>query len=489
VITATQVSTPSGYSGLYAFHKYWGKKPFEPIAFLIENLTEEYELVLDPFVGSGMVAREAMRFGRRFIGIDLSPIAVEISRLLVSPPESSVVEEGLAEVERRVRHQIEESYRRDNTGQVATHYLWEGQSLRQVWVVRRGKGGGRRVYEPTDSDIRQFEKYDGYQSCHIRSPRFFTNSRINASPDLSLGDIFTGRALRNMDLLLDAIESLPLHIQTVFRLCLTAASGQMSCMVFAITGRGKTAGRSSPRIEVGSWVIGYWRPDLHFEINAWNCFARRVRRLIKALRESDLPLCSLSDQPSDVLCGQTDGALCCGDALEMLGRFPANSVDLILTDPPHSDRVPYLELGEMWNAILGRTADFQREIVVSNARERHKGIAEYNHAMGEFLTLSGQVLRQGGFMVVLFNARGSLSWEYLYTFCQESVETPIEYRGFFPLSYSAGSVVQDSRSGSLKNDLALVFQKPKTSNSGTDRLCKLQSIAGWSEDLPEAREK
>lgn len=490
VITTAQVSAPSGYRGLYAFHKYWGKKPFEPVSYVIENLANRHEVILDPFVGSGVVVREAARLGRRFIGIDLNPIAIEISNLLVSPPEVSIVEKGFVEIERRVRRQIEESYKRDDTDDIVTHYLWENQSLRQVWVVRRGRSGGRRIYEPTGHDIRRFKKYEGYQSRHIQPPRFFTNSRINAFPDLTLNDLFTGRALLNIDLLLDAIGSLPTSTQSIFRLCLTAASGQMSNMVFAITGRGKTTGRSSSKVEVGSWVIGYWRPELHFEINVWNCFARRVRRLVRALRESDWSMpCSLSDHPSDVLCGQATGVLCCDDALEALIRFPANSIDLIVTDPPHSDRVPYLELSEMWNAILGYTVDFRKEIVVSNARERNKGVAEYNQAMRKFLALAGRVLREGHFMIILFNARDSLSWEYLNAFRQESAEGLLECKGYFPLSYSAGSVVQDSRNGSLKKDLALVFQKRGSDNSDMDRVRKLRCIEGWSDTLPEGRKE
>ena len=61
----------------------------------------------------------------------------------------------------------------------------------------------------------------------------------------------------------------------------------MSKMVFAITGRGKTTGVSSERMEVGSWVIGYWRPEQHFEVNVWSCFERRVQKLIKAVSESE----------------------------------------------------------------------------------------------------------------------------------------------------------------------------------------------------------
>jgi hypothetical protein len=110
VITTAQVSAPLGYRGLYAFHKYWGKKPFEPVSYVIENLTDGHEVILDPFVGSGVVTRESARLGRRFVGVDLNPIAIEISKLLISPPDVIVVESGFAEIAGCVRRQIEESY-------------------------------------------------------------------------------------------------------------------------------------------------------------------------------------------------------------------------------------------------------------------------------------------------------------------------------------------------------------------------------------------
>ena len=126
-------------------------------------------------------------------------------------------------------------------------------------------------------------------------------------------------------------------------------------------------------------------------------------------------------------------------------------------------------------------------VVVSNARERRKGLAEYNRAMEKFLALAGQVLKKGRFLVLLFNARGSLSWEYLRASLQGSADGRLEYRGHFPLSYSAGSVVQDSRKGSLKHDFVLVFQKPGAGPADADRVHKLEHIEGWSSALPEKR--
>src|SRR5260221_7713936 len=43
------------------------------------------------------------------------------------------------------------------------------------------------------------------------------------------------------------------------------------------------------------------------------------------------------------------------------------------------------------------------------------------------------------------------------------------YLGIFPCNYSARSVVQDNRKGSLPNDLALVFCKASTLSADGDR--------------------
>ncbi len=501
--TVVQVSNPKGYRGLYRFHKYWGKKPFEPIAFIIESLTDQDEVVLDPFVGSGIAAREAARIGRRFIGIDLNPIAVQLSKFLVSPPTVDVVREGLEEIKKQVREDIEASYTRIDENMVAmdylwdtkvdrrlvaTHYLWDNGTLREIWRAKRGSK--RKVYEPTNHDISQFKKYENYQPRHIRLPKFFDNSRINTSTDLHLNDLVTGRALRNIDLLIEAIRALPLSVQPVFELCLTASIGQMSNMVFAITGRGKTEGKEPEKIEVGSWVIGYWRPELHFEINVWSRFCIRTKRLIKALEKSpfSLPSHQLTDDPIQVLHDNARVAIVHADAFATLNQFDTNCIDLILTDPPHGDRVPYLELSEMWNAILCNNVDFEQEIVVSNAADRRKGLNQYSTDMNKFLNIAADLLKKGGFLVILFNAGKSEDWQYLHSFThQESSKSSLEYLGHFPVPYSARSVVQDSRQGSLKDDFAMVFRKPGADDTTSDRVRNLQSLDGWSNTFPTGK--
>jgi len=231
-----------------------------------------------------------------------------------------------------------------------------------------------------------------------------------------------------------------------------------------------------------------WQPDLHFEINVWSRFNIRVKRLIRALEKSpfSLPPHHYTEDPNQVLSGDARVAVICDDALTTLNRFASNSVDLILTDPPHGDRVPYLELSQMWNAVLGHQVNFEHKIVVSNAKDRHKGLDQYETDMHTFLNTAADLLKKGGFLVILFNARDSDDWQYLYSFSHtDSTGNSIEYLGHFPVPYSARSVVQDSRDGSLKDDLAIVSRKGGLSRG---RVQCLQSLEGWSSAFPtEAR--
>ncbi len=478
-VTANQIELPEGYKGLAAFHKYWGKKPVECLAFLMETLTQPGDVIIDPFVGSGFVGREAVLRGRRFLGIDINPIAVELSRLLLNLPDVATFRTAVAAIEHQAREPIDKTYCMADSG-IATHYLWSGETLQSVWRVTRGKGG-RDERSPTTHDNDLFLHYEDYAFQCPRPLRSFHNSRINTSEHLTLNDLFTGRARHNIDLLLQAISQQPEEVQDALRLALTSASGQMSRMVFAITGRGKTSGAVSSKIEVGSWVIGYWRPELHFEINVWNCFQHRVCVLMKALsRLSTEERRCLSGTMEDVLNHRAQAAIVEADARDILTALPSECASLILTDPPHSDRIPYLELSAMWNALLGKEPCLEREIVVSNARNRNKTKALYSADMEAVFEQVARVLKPGKYLAVLFNARDTESWNALSA--KVSLSQNLCYRGCFPLNYSANSVVQDNRNGSLKTDFVLLYQK-----GGADTAAlplALQQLPEWSERFP-----
>lgn len=111
----------------------------------------------------------------------------------------------------------------------------------------------------------------------------FENARINVGKNQRVSDLFTPRALVGLSLILDEINKIADDkIKNVFELTLTGTLSQASNLVFVIRRRGKQ-NDSKAKAEVGSWVIGYWVPEEHFEINVWNCFENRFKRIFKGV--------------------------------------------------------------------------------------------------------------------------------------------------------------------------------------------------------------
>lgn len=145
-----------------------------------------------------------------------------------------------------------------------------------------------------------------------------------------------------------------------------------------------------------------------------------------------------------------------GDSEVLLQDIPDNTVKLILTDPPHGDRIPYLELSELWNTFLGFEADFDNELVVSDAKGRNKDTDQYNRKLSAIFADCVRVLEPQGFLAVMFNTRSSEHWKSLHTL---EAMSEMEYVGCYPMNYSAGSVIQDNRKGGLISDYVLLYGK------------------------------
>ncbi len=474
--TIESISNPETYKGIYAFHKYWGKKPSESLSYFIQNCTKEGDIVLDPFLGSGLISIETNVLSRRFIGIDINPFSIEHTSFLLSLPKPNDYITAVQEIKRNIHQKILETYRMTD-GKYASHYLWQKEELVKVW--RKPETGKNRIeYNPTKYDLELINSFKDYKIRNINKGTFFENARINAKTDMSIYDLFTKRALYNIDLLLDEIKKYPETIQRALLLTLTSSSGQMSSMVFAITGRGKTKNEESTKIEVGSWVIGLWRPELHFEINVWNCFENRTKKLYKALSETENRNIPFTKDVMSVFSKNRNIAIVQGNSIKVLSSFPEKSIMLIITDPPHSDRIPYLELSEMWNCLLNKKSDFSEEIVVSNAKERNKNKQKYSDDMSEILIESSRILHEDGFLLMYFNARDKQSWNFFNVI---KSKTDLVFIGAFPMEYSANSVVQDNRKGAMKTDFLLVFKH----NNGKNNLHSLRNIPGWIQELPK----
>lgn len=418
------------YTEINGFHKYWGKKPLEYYEYFINELTAEGDVVLEPFLGSANVI-SILDDTRKFIGIDINPFSKVFADFLTNLPTQAEYKEAIDLLEKALKDRINDNYR-DPQNNIATHYVWENGKISEIWVKNNGK---KQVTVATEKDMGFLRKYDGYETKHLRGVTFFNNNKINVNSSMTIYDFFTKRALYNIDTLLDEIHRFKdENIKRALLLTVTSAIGQMSNMVFVINRNGKR--------EVGSWVIGFWLPKEHFEINVWNCFINKAKKLLK-----NLP--SVHKAYSNV---EIYNESC----LKKMKDIPSDSVKLIITDPPHSNRIPYLELSEIFNSVLGVKSDFEDEIIVSNANERDKNIDKYTDDMVSFFYEAKRVLKMGGFLVMFYNASNKQDWVFIKKAQQDKI---LCYLGCAPMEYSAKSVAQANRKGALTKDYMLFFSK------------------------------
>ena len=470
--------TPSGYKGLSGFHKYWGKKPIEAWQFLIQNFTDRHDIVVDPFVGSGLIAKESVDLSRRFIGFDINPISIELTNLYLQLPSYKVLSESLDQISIELKDDINSMYRLPDQ-RVVSHLLWRDNRIIGAWTKERNK---RHEIDLLDNDLKSFQNGYTYSPKHIGQIRLFDNSRINSRKNFDLSDLFSMRAIRAIDLLRSEIDKYEGCVRRALLLILTSSLGQMSDMVFAVTKRGKTTGSTRDTIEVGSWVIGYWKPNQHFEVNAWNCFENKANKLLKAIRGiGESKDVAVAKDVDDFFQDGRESVLEVGDSEQLLDRVPANCAKVILTDPPHGDRIPYLELSEMWNSVIGLESNYEDELVVSDAKLRNKSTDLYNRKLSTIFTKCERILRSDGLMAVIFNARVKDHWKSLD---EIDKSTSLQFIGCYPIAYSSGSVVQDNRKGGLKSDYVLLFTKGKRQIDLNSHLSILENVDGWSEDFP-----
>jgi len=452
-------TTPETYQHIYSMHKYWAKKPHNIINNLIRKYSKKNEIVLDPFCGSGISMIESFNLKRRAIGIDINPAAIFITKELLDKIEISKIENEFKKIENDCNKKINNLYRIKRNGHDLTgsHFVWSNGKMVEVRYFSKGKWVKLR---PSQWD-KKFAKTFSYSKIPYYFPktRLFHNSQINADSKMRICDLFTPRNTYALSVLLNRINKIKnRQARDLFKFCFTSALGQSSKMVFVINNHISQNGEKKKihRRKIGSWVIGYWVPKEHFEINVWDCFKRRYNRITAAKKEQFRS----SHQPKLVsnFKGLKKGNLLLINkpAFKALKKIPSRSIDYVIADPPHGNRVPYLELSMMWNSWLKNKVNYNDEIVISSATKRNKDIQNYNKLLEQTFKEVFRVLKPNKYVTLMYNTNDYQTWLSLLNIIKKS---GLKIHDVDTISYSHNSVIQENRNGGLKYDFLFTFKK------------------------------
>jgi len=468
VFPATRYSenTTETYKGIYGMHKYWGKKPFNVISAFIDKYSLEGDIVLDSFCGSGVTVAEALKLKRRAIGIDLNPIAIKLTMASVIRVDIEQAVKEFKAIKQELQSIINSLYEMEciECGSIATqtHIIWEGNIPTEVWFNCKHCAKSKIIKKGTEHD-RDLSDNPKLKPLWFPTTQMFQNSRINVNEGQKVCDLFTNRAIVGLSYLKDRINKIknPV-IREVLELTFTGALSQASKLVFVIRRRNKNSktGKEESNIaEVGSWVIGYWVPKEHFEINVWNCFENRFNRIIRGKKDVNKFFNNgvLFHQSFEELVKHSEGFMINTQSATKM-ELPDNSIDYVFIDPPHGNRILYMEMSLMWNAWLGLDKDckWEEEIIISEAKKRNKGVKPYSEMMKDAISEIKRVIKPNKYFSLAFNSLDDDEWLSILNMC---VGVGFNVDDVHPLEYSATSVVQDSRKNALKTDFVITFKK------------------------------
>lgn len=204
---------------MYVWHKFWGRKTWNVVGEHIKTYCPEGGIVLDPFAGSGVVAMEALKAGRKAIVCDLLPIATEITRLTLKPVETDELRTVFERVARRVKNRILELY--ETTRRECRHAfpftcaVWERGRCVEIRYGACPRCGNRQEKDcrPHRSDLALLQKIE-----RMRIKAWYPSNKLyypNGSPFMkkeryeSLDQMFTKRNLIALAWLMEAIEEEP----------------------------------------------------------------------------------------------------------------------------------------------------------------------------------------------------------------------------------------------------------------------------------------
>lgn len=416
------------HTSLYLMHKYWARKPHNVVSAYIKNYSKKGEIVLDPFCGSGVTPIEALKLGRKAIAIDVDPMAIFITKMTAMKIDVDELRETVKEIEKNVKAQINNLYkttcRKCGNDVIATHIIWkkEKESKKEIpqkiWYLCENCGD--KTFQRVDlvrNDFQTLNKIENMTPLWYPDNELMWNSRVNVHKGMKVSDLFTKRALTGLSILYNEIENIEdENAKEMMKFVFSSALSQASKLVFVIEKRGRQTGEIKRTQEVGSWATrGYWIPPKHFEINVWNCFENRYKRILRGKEESNSIIEYKEAKEVNDLGIDSNVLLANVSVLDMSQIIPPNSVDYIFTDPPYGDAVPYLELDYLWASWMKFPMNFEDEIVVSDSPLRGKNDEIYEKMLNAAFVEIFNVLKPGKYMTVTFHNTKIKYWNSLIT--------------------------------------------------------------------------
>lgn len=426
----------------YKIHQYWSRKPWYAVRAFIQNYSRIGDLVLDPFLGSGVTCCEAMILNRKAIGIDLNPIAVLISKATcVSPVDLNRFEKLYLEMEGVLESKLQHLYLTDCSTCGASaqiiNTIWEDSVPRTIFFSC-DTCNTKRQKVVDEQDIGLIRKIED-MSIPYRYPQ---NVRMPEDSDVStLDELYSRRNLISLSVLHNEIGKIhDKDIRLLFDLMFSSTLVRSSKLIFINKHRLRKGVNPA-----GVWgEKRFWVPKEYIENNVLYYFKQRFIKILKAKKETNKLIGDYYDE----------GGNCSilNQSATDLSNIPDCSVDYCFTDPPYGGVIQYLNLSTIWNSWFVDSVEKEEEIVM----DKTKGREQYRDSLKTVFTEIYRVLKPNRYMSVTFHSTDISVWNALIEAC---CDVGFEIVNVIPQEPLKRSHNQIDMEGTVETDLIITFRK------------------------------
>lgn len=371
---------------MYLIHKFWARKPANVIREYIKTYSKKGNVVFDPFCGSGTTIGEAIKLGRKAIGIDLSPIATIITNAVVKSVDLDKLQQLFLKLKQEVGNEINEFYSTVCSvcgkkviakGCIRENPKLEYSKLSSIWYICSycKKTLSKKPTKSDNHKLKTLEKQKilfWYPTDRFPSGQIFEQAKREAGK--TYNKLFTKRNLHALAKLYDRIERFPNSPEKEqLKVIFSSSLIQVSKLIPINENREKAG-----IIPAATWSIqSFWCPPRFFEGNVLFYFETRFNKMKKAKAESNKILGREIRQAKKFSDLEKKGfhyLLLTQSVIDLSSKqIPSNSIDYVFTDPPYGSAIHYLELSAFFYAWLNTNKkrvnfdlSFRDEIILRN---------------------------------------------------------------------------------------------------------------------------
>lgn len=442
------VDNPAGF-----MHNYMARKPYNVVSEIIKRFCPDNGCVYDPMFGSGTTIIEASKLGRKAIGTDINLLAYKLCKTSLTRWDLRKVEHAIDSFCEAVRASCNSLYMHieDEENRIVErcHFDRCGTELvpTMYWykLQKNGKLTGRKKAIASSSFIEQYKIYACTEKQNVDDLALIPNSRIAIGPNATVYGYFCNRNLIALDRILGILDA----YQNSY--CYDILELLVSSAINLIKLSDKKASSQMP----------YWLPQK--DVTSRNA-VMIIEQKATAFKEGLAYLrdkCKSFVDENDIILENMPAQ---NISLDLL---PNESVDLILTDPPYTDQVPYLEYNQLWYKVMGwkgfSDESLGAELVVSDAPSRNKNADDFNHIFEVILSRVSPALKTNGYFIMFYHSFDLKSWSKILKTMQEH---SLAYCGQIPSATPRKSFKTImTPKGTLDGNYIVVFQKRVTIES------------------------